>query len=232
MLCYTLFMPESLYISELVCCFLLSKLSCLKADFYIKGSAKESPPDYASTHPCHRIFCRNLQTSWVSTPPFLNMSCAHTADNTALHPLRAPCPLSCLEPTAPGFRPSKTTVDSGDLSPGTTLRAHQRAGFRRGRGAKKTEIKNYIYVSINSYFCSCSPGDAASLGCILRACSVRAGIRQRARCVLSEGGVVVLPDCGCLGCSHALFHSIATLPPHDVLISGGGLKAAGVGGGV
>lgn len=41
--------------------------------------------------------------------------------------------------------------------------------------------------------------------------------------------MVVLPDCGCLGCSSALFHSVTTFSLHDVLSSRGGLKATGVG---
>lgn len=38
-------------------------------------------------------FCRSLRTRRVSPPPFLNLSCAHTVDITALHLLLAPCTL-------------------------------------------------------------------------------------------------------------------------------------------
>lgn len=118
---------ESHYISELIC--FLSRLSCLKADFFFNCGGKESPrttcwpPAHCAPTP---IFAPYIlpQPAGFPPPPFLNMWCARTADITVLRPLCAPCPLAWLEPTAPGFRPSEKTVDKRDLCPETTLRAH------------------------------------------------------------------------------------------------------------
>lgn len=57
-----------------------------------------------------------------------------------------------------------------------------------GREDKQAEFKKQIAVFVHT-----APLDAPSLGDIFRACSLRAGIWQCARCLLSEGGVVFPP---------------------------------------
>lgn len=136
---------ESHYSINLVF-FFLSKLSWLKVDFFFNCGGKESPRTtcWPTAHCASTpIFAPYIspQPAGFPPPPFLNLWCAHTADITVLHPLCAPCPLAWLEPTAPGFRPSKKTVDKRDLCPETTRRAPltRRPRFCRGRGANKRQ---------------------------------------------------------------------------------------------
>lgn len=147
-------MAASLYISVLVCCCFCCP-NCLAYKRISPLKAVQKRPLRLHV-PARRLILATVYFAATSRPAgflrlhfffFLNMSCAHTADITALHPLRAPCTLACLEPTAPGFRPSKKTVDNRDLSPGTTLRARQRAGLLSRSWCQKDRNKKlYIYI--------------------------------------------------------------------------------------